>query len=352
MALYELTSESIVALDRTTYAQHGITERYDLQRLLKQNISVIAPDTLIIAEEFSEWDESKRRIDLLGVDKDANLVVFELKRTDDGGFMELQALRYAAMVSAMKFSDAVSIYTNWLKDPSGVSDAEAKLLQFLGWDDSKQAPFGDQVRIVLVAADFSKELTTSVLWLNQRDLDIRCVRVQPYTWENRLLLDVQQLIPLPEAESYTIQIRQKEDENRQLKHTTPDSTKYDLVVAGAEIPRLAKRWLVFEVVKAALSHGVLADQIARILPPRKWISVAGDLDSHQFDLESRYLRSKQGYEYNLDKFFCQDGELFRIGGRTYALSNQWGRDTLPLVDRIIGLLPPGYLKYQAASDSG
>jgi RecB family endonuclease NucS len=115
LALYELTRTAITKLDETTFGSQAITERADLQRLLKQHIEVIAPDTLIIAEEFCEWDESKRRIDLLGLDRYANLVVIELKRTEDGGHMELQAIRYAAMVSAMTFSKAVEVYARYLK---------------------------------------------------------------------------------------------------------------------------------------------------------------------------------------------------------------------------------------------
>src|SRR3546814_14859597 len=79
-----------------------LQERRDLQRLLRENVAVIAPDTLVIAEEYGEWDDSRRRIDLLGIDRDANLVVIELKRTEDGGHMDLQAIRYAAMVSTMR----------------------------------------------------------------------------------------------------------------------------------------------------------------------------------------------------------------------------------------------------------
>jgi hypothetical protein len=65
------------------------------------------------------------------------------------------------------------------------------------------------VRIILVA-DFSKELTTSIMWLNERDLDIRYIRLKPYGDNGRVLIDVQQVIPLPEAVEYTVQIRQKE----------------------------------------------------------------------------------------------------------------------------------------------
>ncbi len=39
--------------------------------------------------------------------------------------------------------------------------------------------FGQEVKIVLASAEFSKELTTSVMWLNDFGLDIRCVRMHP-----------------------------------------------------------------------------------------------------------------------------------------------------------------------------
>ena len=53
--------------------------------------------SLVISEEFSDWEDSKKRIDLLGIDSDANLVIIELKRTEDGSYMDLQAIRYAAI---------------------------------------------------------------------------------------------------------------------------------------------------------------------------------------------------------------------------------------------------------------
>ena len=80
---------------------------------------MIAPDTLVIAEEFSEWSGSQRRIDLLAIDRDANLVVIELKRTEDGGYMELQALRFTdshfALLKAFQIrsSTIVCIRVQW-----------------------------------------------------------------------------------------------------------------------------------------------------------------------------------------------------------------------------------------------
>src|SRR6266567_3977371 len=115
MPLYEITSEAIRGINETSFAAEGFRERSDLQRLLRNKINILAPDTLVIEEEFCNWEDSKRRIDLLGLDKNANLVVIELKRTEDGGHMDLQALRYAAMVSTMTYEKVVDAHAAFLQ---------------------------------------------------------------------------------------------------------------------------------------------------------------------------------------------------------------------------------------------
>ena len=88
--------------------------------------------------------------------------------------MELQALRYAAMVSSMTFQQAGQT----LSRIGSSVDAEGHLLEFLGWVTPCEESFAQDVRIVSVSSDFSRELTTSVIWLNQRNLDLRCVRLR------------------------------------------------------------------------------------------------------------------------------------------------------------------------------
>src|SRR6266852_9756969 len=115
MAIYEITTDKLAPIPTTTLAAQGIRERYDLQRLLRDNISAIDPDLYVLSEEFGEWKDASRRIDLLCIDRDANLVVVELKRTEDGGHMDLQAIRYAAMVHLMTFGQAVESHAAHLK---------------------------------------------------------------------------------------------------------------------------------------------------------------------------------------------------------------------------------------------
>jgi len=214
MAILELSKMEIQALEETTFAEAGYREREDLQRLLREKIDLICPNTMVITEEFGDWEESRRRIDLLALDQDANLVVVELKRTEDGGHMDLQAIRYAAMVSTMTFDQVVSAHEKYLERWGNAGNAQEAILDFLEWEAPKEDEFAQDVRIVLVSAEFSKELTTAVVWLNERNLDIQCIRLKPYKMKDHLLLDAQRLIPLPEVADYQVRVRQKEQAER------------------------------------------------------------------------------------------------------------------------------------------
>ena len=90
-------------------------ERGDIQRLLKKQIDIIDPNLYVLCEEFSSWEDSDRRIDLLCLDDQANLVVIELKRTLKDAHADLQAIRYAAMVSKMTYENVVSLHLDYLK---------------------------------------------------------------------------------------------------------------------------------------------------------------------------------------------------------------------------------------------
>jgi hypothetical protein len=69
MPIYEMMSDRLRRIEETCFELAGIRERGDLQRLLRTQMEVIASDVLIITEDFGEWHESKRRIDLLGLNR-------------------------------------------------------------------------------------------------------------------------------------------------------------------------------------------------------------------------------------------------------------------------------------------
>jgi len=342
MPTYELNSDRIVKIKETTFAQAGLDERKDLQRLLRNQIEVIAPDTLVIAEEFGEWEDSRRRIDLLGLDKEANLVVIELKRTEDGGHMELQAIRYAAMVSTMIFDKAVEVYRDYLRKIGSDDDARVSMLNFLKWDEPDEEVFAQDIRILLVSADFGKELTTSVMWLNERDLDIRCVRIKPYDDNGRTLIDVQQVIPLPEAEEYQVQIKEKQQREKVARKSSRDYTRFDVTIDGQTHSSRPKRWAMYLIVKHLCSLGITPEQIeqaARLKYNNFFRSVEGQHKSKEFVNQLKSLQDSGGRVFDPDRYFCSDEELILSKGNTYALTNQWGKRTADMIQNVIDAFP-------------
>ena len=72
-------------IEPTTFAAERVLERDDLQAAIKNNIGLLGDDLLVVAEEFGDFTDAHRRIDLLCIDREARPVVVELKRTTDGG---------------------------------------------------------------------------------------------------------------------------------------------------------------------------------------------------------------------------------------------------------------------------
>ena len=329
MPIYEFGQEAISRVEETTFSQGGIQERRDLQRLLRDQIEVIAPETLVISEEFGEWEDSRRRIDLLGVDKAANLVVIELKRTEDGGHMELQSIRYAAMVSTMAFDQAADVFSRYLtKLGKEAEDARGVILDFLGWDEPDYDQFAQDVRIVLASAEFSRELTTSVLWLIDHDVDIRCVRLKPYNFERRVLVDVQQIIPLPEAVEYQVQVREKARKERQARTSGADFTRFDIQIDDKRHSSMWKRNAIFVVCKHLAEKDIDPEEIAALFDwradHRTWAAVEAEVDASEFEKLASEKAEAGGPRFDRRRWFCDDDDLVHANGKTYAFSNQWG----------------------------
>lgn len=334
MPVFKFTREAITPLDASTFSKLGIEERGDLQRLLRDQIEIISPGSLVISEEFADWDDSRRRIDLLAIDKDANLVVIELKRTDDGGHMDLQAIRYAAMISSMTFAQAVRIFGDYLKVRGDDRDAEQTLLRFLNWSEPHEDRFGQDVRIVLASAEFSKEITTAVLWLCGKGLSIRCVRIKPYTDNDLTLLDVQPIVPLPEAEDFIIRVNEKQKRSEADRIVSRDYSKYRVTVNGQVFDNLPKRRAVLQIVKSIVEAGVSPETLQLDITWKYlYFKSPGRLTSEQMQAAIAEAGS------DAIRYFTADSELVYFDNATYAISNQWGPRSIEAVESMFARCP-------------
>ena len=209
--LYRINPETKQSnrVEEVEFTQLGLRERRDIQEWVADNPAILGDDLLIVGKEFSGFDRTDERLDLLAVDTDGKLVIIELKRDDSGTDAHWQAIKYASYFQRATTENIVDMAaTYWQKSRE---DIVAELLKHLGTDDLSL--LNNDQRIILASHRFAPEVTSAALWLNRRtsgDDFISCVRLTPYQDEQSHTLYVQAstIIPVPGADDYLVGIGQ------------------------------------------------------------------------------------------------------------------------------------------------
>ena len=194
-------------IEEVDFARLGLRERRDIQEWVAANPSILGEDLLIIGKEFSGFDITNERLDLLAVDSDGKLVVIELKRDDTGADAHWQAIKYASYLRRATAEQIVDMLADYKKVSQEAAGDE--LVQHLGGDDLN-ALNNDQ-RIILASHRFAPEVTSAALWLNNKapgeDL-LTCVTLTPYQDSDTgsLYIQAATIIPVPGEEGYVVSI--------------------------------------------------------------------------------------------------------------------------------------------------
>lgn len=215
----------IQPLETRRFSELGFSERKHLQEWLANHPQALTQDDgdelLIIQKEFDGFDDTRERLDLLAIDKQGNLVIIENKLDDSGRDVVWQALKYASYCANLKKQQVVEIFQRYLdeqarQEGNEPENAQSVLLEFLGAEDLQSVQINTlkSQRLILVAAKYRKEVTNTVLWLSQFGIDCRCFKVTLYQTGDELFLNVEQIIPTPEATDFMIGMIAKEDEEK------------------------------------------------------------------------------------------------------------------------------------------
>lgn len=326
MPLYRMEPGGLVEQTPATFRDLHLYERGDLQRLLRAQPEALGEPLLIVSEEFGSWEDSRRRLDLLALDQLGNLVVIELKRTEDGGHMELQALRYAAMVSSMTFDEvtqALAAHREHIGEGDGsLDEARSIIADFLDSDGDSIA-LSTEVRIILVSADFGREITTTVLWLNRFEgMDLRCVRLKPYEFDGKVILDIDQVLPLPEAADYQVRIKRKDAERARSASDGRDFTKYVISRGDDSSGVLNKRNAVRKMVDVMVTAGTPVSEVRKLFRDRIFLTVPGTIvPGEACEVALHALDPK----IDVKRYFT-DSPIHE-GDETHIMFRMWGMNT-------------------------
>ena len=187
------------------FSELRLKERFDIQEWLEKTPEILGEELLIIGKEVIL--SSGKRLDLLAIDKQASLVVIELKRDDSGESAEWQAIKYTSYCANFLPEEIYSQFASYLEATE--TEAQKAIEEFI---DSDIEELNETQRIILVSRQFNSEVISAVIWLREFGVDIQCTRLAPFTdLDGKLFITPETIIPLPEAKDY---IEKKEKKQR------------------------------------------------------------------------------------------------------------------------------------------
>ncbi len=261
---------TIERVEESSFSKLGYREREHLQEWISKNPCVFGEELLIIQKEFCGFAETNERLDLLALDKDGNIVVIENKLDDSGRNIVWQSLKYASYCSQLTKQNIKELFQDYLFTLNIDQSAEEVLNDFFDIEDFEelQLNVGNTQRVIMVAAKFRIETTSTVLWLLNHRLRIQCFRVTPYVTDSERYINFEQIIPVNDVEDYII--------------TMADKTQSDLVSQTSEQRRNRIRMEFWaEFIKQANDN---LDLYQNVSPSKdSWISGATGISSVGFN---------------------------------------------------------------------
>lgn len=257
----DLSQNRLSRLSQKRFSELNLRERDHLQEWLANQPDALGEELLIIQKEFDGFDETRERLDLLALDKDGNLVVIENKLDDSGRDVTWQALKYTAYVSGLTKTQIVDIYQQYLDRYEGGGNAAVRICEFMEVEELEETVLnpGNDQRMIFIAANFRREVTATVLWLLSRGIRAQCFKVTPYSFGEELMVDIQQIIPTPEAADFMIGMASKENEEKAIQNTQKKRHKTRLEFWETALDRLRADGIsLYQNISAAKDHWLSA----------------------------------------------------------------------------------------------
>ncbi len=212
MYIIDRDANRVQKLKKRTFSELKFREREHLQEWIANYPSTLGEELLIIQKEFNGFSDTNERLDLLALDKMGNLVIIENKLDDSGKDVTWQVIKYASYCASLTKQDIINIYQAYL---SASGNAQEKLSEFFDNRDISELVLNQGLnsqRLIMVAANFRKEVTSTVLWLMNFKIRLQCFKVTPFELNDQLFLNIEQILPIKDTEDYSISIATKAQE--------------------------------------------------------------------------------------------------------------------------------------------
>jgi hypothetical protein len=247
----------------------GRMDELTLEKHIVDDPELMGEPLFVLGRQLAEFEEDKDRLDILAVDKDGEIVVIELKVTEDFRVTDLQALAYAGAYADLDIEDLAETRRRYMKkmleqeaaeaaeaaaaeaagaaasssgdeanasggetngshasvpEPAATSDtlsvdideAKAKIVEFLELDDFDSWEPSQRVRIKLVAPSFPRRVLKNVKhWGDVYGMPVEAISARLFeTPDHHRVVSFERLLPLPGDDEFDMTRRRREERRR------------------------------------------------------------------------------------------------------------------------------------------
>jgi len=152
------------------YKKKNVGKEKEIEDYLEKHIQVLDKDIFIIGRQVPT--SSKTIIDLMGLDRDGNVVIIEIKKGVSAREVISQILEYGVWAENIQYEDL-----NRIAKDKHLKDFQDLYKKYEANFKSVPDPFNQKQRLYIVAEEIDKKIEDVARYLKIRGMDIKCVEL-------------------------------------------------------------------------------------------------------------------------------------------------------------------------------
>jgi len=167
-----------------------------------------------------------------------------------------QVMKYASYWSTLTKDNIRKIYQDYLDKQGNAEIATEKISEFFDGTEYEEIALNhvQTQRIMMVAGNFRKEVTSTALWLINYKLMIQCFKATLYSLGEELILDVEQIIPTKDAADYVISMADKTQEDLSAQSKNQERHKLRFEFWNLLLPRFKGKTPIYQGISPSKDH--------------------------------------------------------------------------------------------------
>jgi len=169
------------------YKKMSVSKEREIEDFIEQNPGILEKDLIIIARQKETSDG--KFVDLMGLDKNGNVVIIELKKDNAARKVISQILDYAVWAEDLNYEDLNSIYK---ENPS--TDHATLFEKFHEWTNDIETEFNQNQKLYVIGEEIDSRTEKLARYLRRKGIDIYCIEIDFHELDGHRIVDKRDVV--------------------------------------------------------------------------------------------------------------------------------------------------------------